>query len=146
MFDRGNVPRRLCGHAADRFKHMSARLRLSKVSRATRGFGLGTGGRIIVRGDEDERGMGTITNQTLSQLDAGYATELDVQHEAVELRVFLIREKCFGRRIGDRLNAGRAQQPAKGLAKPFVIIDDGDVSLFGADHCEAMGIVEAVAK
>ena len=91
-------------------------------------------------------GWCAITYQPLSQLDAGYTAELDVQHKAVEPRLFPIRQKCFGRRIGDWLNAGRPQQPAKGLAKPFIVIDDSDVSLFGAAHWEAASIVDPGAK
>src|SRR6058998_324980 len=71
---------------------------------------------------------------------------LDVQHEAVEPRLFRVREKCFCRRIRDRLKASSPQQPAKRLAQLFIVIDDGDVGLFGAAHRKSMSIVDSGAK
>jgi hypothetical protein len=64
-----------------------------KIGRATRGFGLSASGGIIVRGNEDERRRCTTGYEAVSQVDAGHSSELDVQDEAVEARLFRIREK-----------------------------------------------------
>ena len=99
-----------------------------------------------MRGNEDEWGRCNLGHEPLSQLDAGHTAELNVQHEAVEPRLFRIREKCFRRRIRDRLKASRPQQPAKRLAQLFIVIDDGDVDLFGAAHRKAISSVGPGAK
>ena len=77
------------------------------------------------------------TDELLRQVDAGHPTELDVQDETVEPRLFHIREKCLCRRISDRMKASCAQQPAKGLAHLFIVVDDRDVSLAEAAHLES---------
>ena len=70
-------------------------------------------GLIRVRGDEDERSVTAFRHEPTAQLDAGHAAELDVEHEAVELRMVLVGEKRFCRGIRDRVNPGRAQEPAE---------------------------------
>src|ERR1700752_1063694 len=135
-----------CGDAADGFQHLGARVSLLKIGRATGGFGFSAGGGIIMSSDEDERGRCPMANEPLGQVNAGHATELDVQHEAVEPRLFYVREKCLCRRIGDRMQAGRPQQPSKGLTHLFIIIDDGNISLGCAAHRKVASSVKPGVK
>ena len=124
----------LCGQPADGIEHISARVGLSEIGGAARGFGFRASFGIVVRGDENEGRRSTLGQKLLAQLDAGHAAELDIEHEAIELRMFRVREKCLRRRIRDRLDVRRAQQPSERTAKVFVVIDDGDIDLFGAAH------------
>jgi len=59
--------------SANGVEHFGAGVGLAEVSRATRSFAFG--------------------HQPAGEFDAGHATELDVEHQAVELRMLLIREE-----------------------------------------------------
>src|SRR5436189_725218 len=128
-----------CGHATDCFDHLGARISLLKIAGATRGFGLSASGGIVMCGDEDEGRWRAVTDELLCQVDARHAAELDVQHETIKPRLLHIREKCFGRRIGDRMKPGCPQKASKGLAHPPIIICHGAVSLVGTDHRKSHG-------
>jgi len=97
-------------------------------------------------GDENEGSRSAIGLEPPSQLNARHAIKLDIQNETVEPRLLFIRQKRFGGGIGDRLKASGPQQPAKGLAHAFIVIDDSDVDLFGADHLKVVSIVGRRAK
>ena len=43
--------------------------------------------------NEDDRNVPAFGHQPAGEFDAGHATELDVEHQAVELRMLLIREE-----------------------------------------------------
>ena len=51
--------------------------------------------------------------QRLRKLDTGHPAELDVEDHAIELRPLGVGEKRLRRAVGDRLDAGRAQQPGE---------------------------------
>lgn len=97
-------------------------------------------------GDKDEGGRSAASLKPVRQLDPGHAAELNIEDEAIELRMFGIGEKCLSRRVGDGLKAGGAEEAANGLAHHFIIVDNGDVSLFAADHREVMFIVGRSVK
>jgi hypothetical protein len=135
-----------CGHASDGFEDFGARVSFLKIGRTTCGFGLSAGGEIIVCSDEDKGGRCALGKESLSQLYAGHATELDVEHEAIEPRLFRIPEKCFRRRIHDRLKSRGPEEAAKRLAQAFIVIDDGDVDLFSGAHRQVMNTVDPGGK
>jgi len=83
------------GSTTDGLEHVSARVGLLKIGRATGGFGFTASGGIIMRSDEDEGRMSTVGLKPLSQLNAGHAIKLDIQDETVEPRLLCIREKCL---------------------------------------------------
>ena len=119
---------------------------LLKIGGATCGFGLTLSGWVIMGSDEDERRRSAISLKSLRQLNAGHPIELDIEDKAIESRLLLIRQKRFGGGIGDRLKASSPQQPAKGLADALIIIDNGDISLFGTDHRKPVRILGRGAK
>jgi len=131
---------------ANGFEHIGARVGFLKVGGTPGCFGLSPSSGIIMGGDENEGSRSTIGLEPLSQLNARHAIELHVQNETVEPRLLFIRQKRFGGGIGDRLKAGGPQQPAKGLAHAFIVIDDGDISLFGANHLKVVCMVGRRAK
>jgi len=77
----------------DGVEHFGAGVGLAEVSRATGSFGLCARFRIIVSSNEDDRNVPAFGHQPAGEFDAGHATELDVEHQAVELRMLLIREE-----------------------------------------------------
>ena len=58
----------------------------------------------------------------------------DVEHQAVELRMLLVREERFGGRVADRLKARQTQQPAQRGAKAALIVNDRDVNVARCAH------------
>ena len=119
---------------ADGLEHIRARVGFLEIGRTTGGFGFTASGGIVMGSDKNEGRRAAISLKPLSQLNPRHTLELNIQNKAVEARLLCIREKCFGRRIGNRLKASGPQQPAKGPAHSFIVINDGDISLFSADH------------
>ena len=54
-------------------------------------------------------------------------TKMDVEHQAVEDGMFLVREELLSRGIRDGMHARSTKQPAERSAEILVVIDDGDV-------------------
>jgi len=59
--------------------------------------------------NKDDGRMATCGRQSLSEFDAGYFTELDIEYKATELGMLRVRQKRFGRTISNRLKPGRTQ-------------------------------------
>jgi len=63
----------------------------------------------------------------LSEFYAGYATELNVEHEAAELGMLPVREKRLRRIVSNRLYPGRTQQASKRSTYALVVVNHCDV-------------------
>jgi len=122
------------GHSPNGVEHGGAGIGLAEEGGATRGFGSCARFGILVRGDTDERRIAAFGDEPLAKFDAGHLTKMNVEHQAVEQGVFLIREELLCRRIRDRMHARSAKQPAERSAETLVVIDDGDVQGCGFSH------------
>ena len=96
---------------------------------------------IVVSGEIDEWGIAAVSYEPPAELDARHTAELDVEQEAVEPRMLAIRQERLCRRIRDRLDSRRTQQPAERSGKILVVIDDGDVEGFGVAHEAPMSTI-----
>ncbi len=82
-----------CDQPADGFEHLGSGIGLAEVSHAARSCGPSARFRIIVSGDADERSVPAFGYEPLGEFDAGHATEPDVEHQAVELRMLRVCEE-----------------------------------------------------
>ena len=82
-----------CDQPPDGFEHLGSGIGLAEVSRAAHSFGPCARSRIVVSGHVDERSVLASGHEPLAQFDAGHAAELDVEHQAVELRMLRVREE-----------------------------------------------------
>ena len=81
------------GHAANGVEHGGAGIGLSEERGASRGFGECARVGILVCGDTDERGIAAFGHESAAKFDAGDLAKMNVEHQAVELGMFLIREE-----------------------------------------------------
>jgi hypothetical protein len=102
-----------CRYPPNDFKHSGAGIGLSEISRATHSLGSCACVGSVVSGYENDGSVYAVSNEPLSQFDTGHGTQLDVEHQAAELRMLPVREERLRRRIRDRLKARRTQQPAE---------------------------------
>jgi hypothetical protein len=79
----------------DGVEHFGAGIAFTEVSRATSSFGVCARFWIVVSSDEYDRSVPAFCYQPPGEFDTGHATELDVEQQAVELRMLRIREKCL---------------------------------------------------
>lgn len=87
------MPRPSGRRSTDGVEHFGAGIGFTEVSRATHNFGLCARFRVVVSGDKDDRSVAAFRHQPPGEFDAGHATELDVEHQAVELRMLRIRKE-----------------------------------------------------
>jgi len=88
----------LCGSSRNRpdgLEYFTTGICLPKVSREAHRFGCCVRFRVVVSGYEDDGSMPAYRCKPLRQFDARYSFELDVEHEAPELRLLDVSEECF---------------------------------------------------
>ena len=76
--------------------------------------------RCVGRSDTDERRGAAFRLEPLPQFDAGHAAKIDVEHEAVELRMFQVRKRrseTHDHSAGELDLRQRALAEAKGIAE-----------------------------
>ena len=83
-------------HAANGVEHGGTGIGLSEERGATRRFGECARFGILVSGDTDERGIAAFGHESLAKFDAGHLAKMNVEHQAVELRMFRVREERLG--------------------------------------------------
>ena len=82
-----------CDQPPDGLKHLGSGIGLAEVSRAARSLGRSARFRIVVSGHVEERSVPAFGHEPLAEFDAGHAAEMDVEHQAVELRMLRVREE-----------------------------------------------------
>ena len=80
-------------HAANSVEHGGTGIGLSEERGATRCFGECACSGILVSGDADERRIAAFGHESLAKIDTGYLSKMNVEHQAVELGMFLVREE-----------------------------------------------------
>jgi hypothetical protein len=84
-----------CG-TADGVEQVGTGLGLTEECGATCGFSSGARFGIVVSGDADERSLAAFGHESLSEFDARHPAKMDVEHQAIEPRLFRVCEKRLG--------------------------------------------------
>jgi hypothetical protein len=82
----------------------------------------------IMRGDKDDRRGIVQIEQALLQFQAGHAAKLNVENQAVRLRIVGRREKSLARGMRKDFKSGRTKQAAERASKTVIIIHDCDIN------------------
>jgi hypothetical protein len=102
------------------------RKRLMKACNATYFRSFSMSGLIVNACDEYSWKCGTRGSQSTPQLDAGNATQINIQHEAFRFTRDGALKECFGRNVCCRVKAHRAQQTLDRFQHCRVVINDRD--------------------
>jgi hypothetical protein len=120
--------------ATDGSENGGARFRLAEVTDAADCLGLPTYIGIVEGRDKDNRGGILDGGKSVFKVKPGHPSELNVEHQAIKLRVLLVREKLFGVEISDHLQVISPEEPAQGTANGLVIVNDRDVNVLVDAH------------
>ncbi len=81
---------------------------------------------IFERGDKNDGDVRAGFNQAAVKLNPGHATQLDIQHKAVDRLTARALQKRLGGSINRRSETGRAQPSSDGAGEALVIVHHRD--------------------